>query len=378
MLHEYEISVKIGIIYQKFISTGGMEAYLFRFARELINSGHQLQVITAQTDPATEALGASIQKVNLPAVSSTLALMKFERIARKLIINLPVDITIGFGRTTQHDLHRAGAGCHAAYIPLLNPFKRRGIKCQLELKLERSLYTSGRTRHFIVNSSMVRDQIMENYAINPEAITIIHTAVDAAYYSPPDHNNQSAELRKSLGIDDEIPVILFAARSHRRKGLATLMAAWPEIHRQTGAHLWIAGPSIKRFTGSLPIKMQETIKLFSGLDDIKHLYQAANLFVHPTFYDACANTVLQSMACGLPGIISCADGARQFIENGNNGWLLEDPHDHLSLTELVIQAINHRNLSAIGQQARKTVLPLTWDAHLTAWKNQFERITESR
>ena len=70
MLHEYEICVKIGIIYQKFISTGGMEAYLFRFAQELINSGHQLQVITAQTDPATEALGASIQKVNLPAVSS--------------------------------------------------------------------------------------------------------------------------------------------------------------------------------------------------------------------------------------------------------------------------------------------------------------------
>ena len=108
--------MKIGIIYQKFISTGGMEAYLFGFARELINSGHQLQVITAQTDPATEALGASIQKVKLPTTSSTLALMKFEREASRLISNLPVDVTIGFGRTTQHDLHRAGddsgpAGC---------------------------------------------------------------------------------------------------------------------------------------------------------------------------------------------------------------------------------------------------------------------------
>jgi UDP-glucose:(heptosyl)LPS alpha-1,3-glucosyltransferase len=367
--------VKIGIIYQKFISSGGMEAYLFRFAREIIDSGHELQVITAQTDPATEALGANIQKVKLPGLSSTLALIKFERETRRLAGHLPVDVTIGFGRTTQHDLHRAGAGCHAAYIPLLNPFKRRGIKCQLELKLERALYTSGRTGHFIVNSAMVRDQIIDHYCINPEKVTIIHTAVDTGYFRPPDNNDASTGLRESLGTQKETPVVLFAARSHRRKGLAALIAAWPEIHSLTGAQLWIAGPRIKRFTKGLPAGLNETITLFTGLDDILHLYQAADLFVHPTLYDACANTVLQSMACGLPGIISSADGARQFIKNGSNGWLLDNPRDHLSLTELVVQAINHQDLSSIGAEARRTVLPLTWGAHLAAWKNQFERIT---
>ena len=367
--------MNIGIIYQKFISSGGMEAYLFRFAKELLAAGNQLHVITSQTDPATEAIGANIHGVGLPRSSTTLALLKFEREARRLGRQLPVDVTIGFGRTTQQDLHRAGAGCHAAYIPLINPFKRRGIKCQLELKLERDLYTSGRTQHFIVNSSMVREQIINHYALSPETVTIIPTAVDTEYFRPSESPESRQALRKSLGVEEETPVLLFAARSHRRKGLATLMAAWPEIHEQTGAQLWIAGPGIKRFTKTLPAAIHETITVFAGLEDILHLYQAADLFVHPTLYDACANTVLQSMACGLPGIISAADGARQFIEEERNGWLLDNPEDHFSLTRLAVKAINHENLSSIGAQARKTVLPLTWEAHLGAWKNQFERIT---
>jgi glycosyltransferase involved in cell wall biosynthesis len=355
-----------------------MEAYLFRFAKELLNAGHQLHVITSQTDPATEAIGANIHAVQLPKHSKALALLKFEREARRYGNQLPVDVTIGFGRTTQHDLHRAGAGCHAAYIPLLNPFKRKGIKCQLELKLERDLYTSGRTRQFIVNSALVQEQIMEHYAISSDAISIIHTAVDTEYFRPAANDTSRQALRESLGAGQEKPVLLFAARSHRRKGLATLLAAWPEIHALTGAQLWIAGPGIKRFIKALPAEMHDTISVFTGLEDILHLYQAADLFVHPTLYDASANTVLQSMACGLPGIISAADGARQFIDDGSNGWLLDTPGDHLSLTELVVDAINNGKLSSMGEKARQRVLPLTWEAHIEAWKNQFEKINQSR
>ncbi len=370
--------MKIGLIYQKFISSGGLEAYLYRFAGKLLEAGHELHILTGETDTDTEALGATIHSIHLPKHSKTRALLTFEREALRRGKQLPVDVTIGFGRTTQQDLHRAGAGCHAAYLPLLNPFKRKGFKARVELNLERDIYTSGRTRHFIVNSALVREQLIEHYALTENDITIIRTAVDAEHFRPAADNPSRQALRQSLGVRDEQPVLLFVSRSHRRKGLATLLAAWPEIHALTGAQLWIAGPGIKRFIKSLPTGMHQTITSFTGLDDILHLYQAADLFVHPTLYDACANTVLQSMACGLPGIISAADGARQFIENGRNGWLLDDPKDHLSLTGLVVNAIHHDNLGSIGESARQSVLPHTWEAHLATWKNQFERIISNR
>ena len=355
-----------------------MEAYLFRFAGELLEAGHELHILTGETDAKTDALGATIHPVTLPRHSKTRAVLAFEQEVLRCGNQLPVDVTIGFGRTTQQDLHRAGAGCHAAYLPLLNPFKRKGFKARIELKLERDLYTSGRTRNFVVNSELVREQLIGHYSLTENDITIIHTAIDTEHFRPAADNPSRQALRESLGVRGEEPVLLFVSRSHRRKGLATLLAAWPEIHALTGARLWIAGPGIKRFIKHLPPGMHETITSFTGLNDILHLYQAADLFVHPTLYDACANTVLQSMACGLPGIISTADGARQFIENGSNGWLLDKPKDHLSLTGLVVNAIHHDNLSSIGASARQSVLPLTWQAHLAAWKNQFERIIPNR
>jgi glycosyltransferase involved in cell wall biosynthesis len=106
-----------------------------------------------------------------------------------------------------------------------------------------------------------------------------------------------------------------------------------------------------------------------GRADLLPWFQAADWFVHPTSYDACANTVLQSMACGLPGIISAGDGAVEFIRHGENGFILRNPSDP---DELAAHLRHAAALPATARgsmtcAARETALPLTWQAHLQAW-----------
>ena len=102
--------------------------------------------------------------------------------------------------------------------------------------------------------------------------------------------------------------------------------------------------------------------------DLVPLYQAADGFLHPTLYDACANTVLQSLACGLPGLISSRDGASEFIRDGENGFLLNDPTDCGQVLEGVRKLANLGSLAeTVRASARKTALPLTWETHLQAW-----------
>ena len=364
--------MRIGIIYQKFVSTGGLEGYLFGLARALTTAGHELHVLTGQTDRKTESIGAQIQCVDLPN-SKTRALLAFERAALRHGPALPVDVRLGFGRTTSQDLHRAGGGCHAAYIPLLNPLKRLAYKTRLELALERDLYTAGRTRHFVVNSALVRDQLIERYEVPEDKFTIIHTAVDSDIFKP-DASNRS-EFRQQSGIADDTPVLLFVSRSHRRKGLPALLAAWPEIHRKTGAQLWVAGPPIDRFIKKLPTDLHPSVRHFPESTPIVALYRGADLFVHPSLYDACANTVLQSMACGLPGIISTADGAQQFIEPGKNGWLLQNPTAPKELATLTIDALQS-DRAPIATAARERMLPLTWQAHVRSWRKAIEGVSD--
>ncbi len=358
--------MRIGLVYQRFVSQGGLEGYLFALSKALLEAGHQLHVLTGKTDPATDALGLPTTRVDLPR-SKTRALLAFERAARALAPDLPTEVTLGFGRTSRQDLHRAGAGCHAAYVPLLHPLKRLGFKSRVELALERDLYTGGATRGFVVNSALVRDQLIEHYAVPEERFSIIHTAVDTATFRPAADAGARRDLRVRLGLDDDRPAVLFLSRAHRRKGLPALLAAWPEIHDRTGAQLWVAGPDPARFLRSLPSKYAPTVTHHGETSAVVALYQAADLFVHPTLYDACANTVLQSMACGLPGLISSADGAREFVEPGANGWLLDDPASTEEIAEKTVAALGADRL-ATGAAARERVLPLTWDAHVAAWE----------
>jgi glycosyltransferase involved in cell wall biosynthesis len=355
--------VKIGLIYQKFVSSGGLEGYLFQFAKALLDAGHELHVLTGQTDENTDALPVEFSRVPLPR-SKTRALLAFERAVIEHGDELPVDVTFGFGRTTRQNIHRAGAGCHAAYLPLLHPLKRLGFKSRIELALEKDLYTSGRTDHFVVNSSLVREQLIEHYAVPEEKFTVVHTAVDTDRFRPALDDATRVALRKNLGVEDDRPVLLFVSRAHRRKGLPALLEHWPAIHDETGAQLWIAGPDIARFIKALPSNYHASITHQDEVEDIVPLYQAADLFVHPTLYDACANTVLQSMACGLPGLISSSDGACEFVTEGETGWLLGEP---ASLPKKIATALA-ADREAIGGAARHRVEPLTWQAHVTAWE----------
>jgi UDP-glucose:(heptosyl)LPS alpha-1,3-glucosyltransferase len=368
--------MRLGLIYHRFASGGGLENYLLEFAVRLRAQGHELHLVTGNVAEEIESrLSAIVHRVQLPRGSSLLRQWKFERAASDIATRLPVDATIGFGRTTTHDLHRASGGCHKVYSRLLPPWKRWSARNWFELHLEKQLYTSGRTKLFVVNSAQVGRQIQQAYRVAPERIRVIHTAVDAERYHPAeDRMSLKKEISAALQSDAARPAFLFASLEHRRKGLDVLLDIWGEVD----ADLWIAGKSLcqsyRRKIDNRSLKSK--IRYFEGDMDLARLFRAADWFIHPTLYDACANTVLQSMASGLPGLISANDGAMEFIRDGENGFVLPQPRDAASVLAVVRRA---RSTGEVARQrlalaARETMLRLSWDAHIEKWMTAIEEI----
>ncbi len=344
--------MRIGLVYHQFVSTGGMEKYLLGLTRRLLERGHEVTVVTAKTDAVTEALPVKWRQLRGGA------LRDFSRQAAAVLPELGVERVAGFGRTVAQDVHRAGGGCHALYSRLLPWYKRWRPKNRMELGLERELYTGGRTARFVVNAAPVALQLQAEYGVAAERFTVIHTAVDTAVFHPGE-----------AGPGNERPVFLYAGSNHRRKGLDALLAALAELPE---ADLWIAGePLGARYRGMISrLSLGGRVRVLGAVDDMAALYRKADFFVHPTLYDACANTVLQSMASGLPGIISTADGAHEFIEDGGNGWLLRNPRDagELHAKMKAVLALSASERAAVGAAARARVLPLTWEAHVGKWE----------
>lgn len=357
------------------IGRGGLEGYLLSLAREFSCRGHDLRLITARTDGAAEALGAEIVRVPLRGVPKFWELAVFAREAAR-VPRRPGEVVLGFGRTWSQDAHRAGGGCHALYSGLLPWWRRWGVKNRLELHLERRLYCGGGTRHFVVNAAPIGGQLQRVYGVDPGRITVIHTAVDTEKFSPAP-GGPGADAA-AAGGDPGRPILLFVSSNHRRKGLPALLRALAGI---PSAELWIAGAPLsgsdRRLAASTGVAGR--IRELGLVGDLVPVYRQATWFVHPTLYDACANTVLQSMACGLPGLISAADGASEFIRDGENGFLLDQPGDPTAVADSLRRALAlplHER-AAMAAAARRTVSPLTWTAHLDAWERLCTHLLQS-
>jgi glycosyltransferase involved in cell wall biosynthesis len=353
-------------VYHQIVSEGGLERYLLGLARGLRDRGHELTLVTARTDGEAERLGVGLVRVGLGWRRGPLEPWGFARAVGGR--RFGADVVLGFGRTPVQDIHRAGGGCHAVYSRLLPWYKRWGLKNRIELALERRLYTAGGTRHFVVNSEMVAAQLCDEYLVPADRVSVVHTAVDTDAFRPPVQRPENPR-----------PHLLFVSSHHRRKGLDALLRAMTRLPQ---AMLSIAGaPLGGRYRRMFRrLGLEGRIEFLGAPTDLAPIYARADWFVHPTLYDACANTVLQSMAAGLPGLISVADGASGFIDDGVNGFLLRAPQDEAAVAGAIERALacTPDQRLAMSAAARRTVEPLTWEAHLESWEALIQKLASGR
>jgi UDP-glucose:(heptosyl)LPS alpha-1,3-glucosyltransferase len=372
--------VRIGLIHHQFGDGGGLEGYLSGFAQHLLGAEYEVHII-ANRFHKRAALDARlrIHDTKVQSLSRTTKLTRFNEAATAKAQALDLDLTIGFGQTTAQDLHRAGGGCHKVYSRLLPPWKRLSPKNKAELALEESLYTEGGTRHYVVNSQLIHDQLQEEYGLPIDKLSVIHTAVDCERFHPPENSDPASLIEKRLtlcpGYDRALPVFLFASLDHKRKGLDALLKAWPGID----AELWIAGkPLNSAYRRTIEHRgLGRRVRALGPQADMTPIYQGADFLIHPTLYDACSNVVLQAMASGLCVLASSRDGASSFIEGGSNGFIVNQPTDADAVRKMILKALalDAADQARFSSRARERMLPLTWDAHLAQWKTLFDALS---
>lgn len=368
--------MKIAVVYHQLISEGGLETYLLGLIRSFLDAGHEVAAVTARTDAHAAACGARVVEVPGGRVRTGRDLLRFDRESAAAVAGVRADVVLGFGRTTMQDVHRAGGGCHKVYSALLPRHKQLRPKNQVELRLERELYTGGRTRHFVVNSAMVGRELQAEYGVPEGRISVLRTPVDTAHFAPEANRSTRARVRAELGTPMDRDVILFVSREHRRKGLETLVEALFEAEASPNGdapELWVAGAPVRR---KLLQRSRGRLRWLGSQRDLGDVYRAADFFVHPTRYDACANTVLQAMASGLVPIVSRRDGTADLIEDGLNGWRLAEPGDAGELAGILARAraAGDDERREIGTHARATVLPFTRERHLAEWLQVIESL----
>jgi UDP-glucose:(heptosyl)LPS alpha-1,3-glucosyltransferase len=93
---------------------------------------------------------------------------------------------------------------------------------------------------------------------------------------------------------------------------------------------------------------------FAGpVDDAAPYYAAADLYVHPTYYDTCSLVVLEAAAAGLPVITTRLDGTAELLRHGVDAWLISDPANTEELAASVRALMDGSLREKMGRAARQ-------------------------
>jgi UDP-glucose:(heptosyl)LPS alpha-1,3-glucosyltransferase len=298
---------------------GGTESYLNQVARHLAEHGHEVVVICRSHEDAPHP---SVRFIVLRsfAPGAALRILAFARDVERHLRTAAYDLVVGLGRTRTQDVIRMSGGCHATYLERAHGSGLSSLapKHRAILRLEARALAPGAFRCVIVNSDLVRRDVVARYGVDTAKIRLIRNGVDLERFHPRNRERAGRALLDELRIAGAGPIVLFLGSNYDRKGLGVLLQAFPAFLREhPAAKLLVVGADSdlagwRRKAGDLGI---EAATVFTGKRaDADACYAAADLYVLPTRYDSYAYTVLEALATGVPVLVSDAAGASEVVD----------------------------------------------------------------
>lgn len=366
--------MKIALIRQSYHKYGGAERYVSYLAEGLLKRGHEVHVFARKWDPHAPE-GIIFHRVPTLKGPSFLKALSFAYNVKKLLGGERFDIINSFDRTLYQDIYRAGDGVHREWRKRLleiapNSIARLSILLNpLHLSLlflEKKIFKENNYKKIIAISQKGKEEIIRYYGVRPEDIAVIYNGVDLEEYHPKNRALFREEIREEFNISNGEFLILFVGSGYRRKGLRYLIEAISLLKEEKPLKVLVVAKGKKRAYLKLAKRLGvENRIIFAGeRRDLRKFYAASDLFVLPTIYEPFGNVCLETLASGLPIVVSKTSGAAEVITEGVNGLLLEDPRDSRELAEKIKLTFDNKFREKLFKNARTLAENFTVDKNV--------------
>jgi UDP-glucose:(heptosyl)LPS alpha-1,3-glucosyltransferase len=236
--------------------------------------------------------------------------------------------------------------------------------------VEKKLVLEGNCKKFIAVSSLTKDIFLQEYKIDPDHVDIIHPGVDLHDYAKLDKTAVRRNIRRELGIDSVDPVILFASMNFEIKGLDDILLSLAKLKAKNGKFkLIVVGKgNIKKYKQMAGKAGIGSDVIFTGpvnKEKMISIYLAGDLYIMLSKFDTFGMVVLEAMAAGLPVIISSNVGAKDLVQEGENGFIIGDTTDSNYIAAKIDLLCDEKIRRPLAQAAYQTATQNTWD-HVVA------------
>ena len=260
--------------------------------------------------------------------------------------------------------------CHdiAPLFSPSNPWERWG---------RRRLYSGLRRAQLILaDSESTRWDLMQAFHIPPERMQVVPLGVDRTIFRPLDKK----DCRKKLDIPLEAKVILNVAIDKWRKNVGGLIRAAASLIKEIPEVILILAGTPSPRTRELVRTMGLGDKFRAvkppSEDELVTLYNTADVFAFPSFYEGFGLPVLEAMACGTPVVATNRTSVPEVV--GEAGILI-NPEDTSELAKEIKRVLTDKPLSeTLSARGLARSSEFTWEKTAEATGEAYQSVLGTR
>ena len=213
----------------------------------------------------------------------------------------------------------------------------------------------------IVNSRAVWKDMIERDHIDESKLYLIYNGIDSTPFE--DALQDREEGRKELGVEIDERVVIVVANLIKYKGHLDFLKAAKKVMDKIPKTRFLLVGEDRGIQKHLEWKCHELgissqVKFMGQRNDIPQLLALSELSVLPSHEEGFSNTILESMAAGLPVVATNVGGNPEAVLDGKTGWLVP-PENPTVMAEKIIDLLsNPERAKSWGEQGRKKVKKL--------------------
>jgi glycosyltransferase involved in cell wall biosynthesis len=187
-----------------------------------------------------------------------------------------------------------------------------------------------------------KQDIIRYFGTDSKKIDVVYQACHPRFYDKWTSERKKALLFE-LGLGSK-PYILYVGAFEKRKNLLNLIHAFATLAHKIDHQLVLVGSGksyLKRMNELIVhYKLQERIKIIQQVEteSLPGLYQGADLFVFPSFYEGFGIPIVEALFSEVPVITSVGSC---FSESGGPSSLYIDPNSVDQLREVMLSVLSN-------------------------------------